>query len=137
MTAADARRNPGKRRRDMLKATKKWQQGHPGFRYGVAHMITEARGKGRRKLLEFSISGADVEQSEFCPVLGTRLDYKGTGRRTGQSWDSIPSLDRVDNSKGYVPGNVVVISWLANHLKGAATGDQLRALAAYSTEHGV
>jgi hypothetical protein len=100
-------------------------------------MITEARSRARQRGLDFTIEIEHVVASEKCPVFGTKLDYGGSGRRAGQTWDSIPSLDRVDNAKGYVPGNVEVISWLANHLKGAATGSQLRALAQYCTDRGV
>ena len=42
------------------------------------------------------------------------------------------SLDRADNSRGYVKGNVVVISWRANDLKSNGSADELEAVAAYS-----
>ena len=36
-----------------------------------------------------------------------------------------PSLDRMDNSKGYVKGNVQVISHKANSMKFSASKDEL------------
>jgi hypothetical protein len=48
--------------------------------------------------------------------------------------DSSPSLDRIDNSKGYVKGNVAVISFRANTLKNNATADELRAIANFMDE---
>lgn len=39
---------------------------------------------------------------------------------------SSPSLDRIDNRMGYVPGNVWVISWKANRMKSDASMEELR-----------
>jgi hypothetical protein len=50
-----------------------------------------------------------------CPVLGIPL--RSGGSRSPYS----PSLDRIDPSRGYVQGNVRVISDRANRLKGAYT----------------
>jgi hypothetical protein len=60
-----------------------------------------------------------------CPVFTwIALEYRvGEGRR-----DNSPSLDRIDNTKGYVKGNVRVISWRANNLKGNAIDQELTAL---------
>lgn len=49
---------------------------------------------------------------------------------TGPAPDS-PSLDRVIPELGYVPGNVIVISWRANNLKRDATIEELEAVIAY------
>lgn len=42
-----------------------------------------------------------------------------------------PSIDRIDNSKGYIPTNIVVISNRANLLKKDATLDELVAIAEF------
>uniref|UniRef100_A0AB74UMJ1 Uncharacterized protein n=1 Tax=Caulobacter phage BL57 TaxID=3348355 RepID=A0AB74UMJ1_9VIRU len=42
--------------------------------------------------------------------------------------DHSPSLDRIDNALGYVPGNVVVVSWKANRLKNSGSLQDLKAL---------
>lgn len=45
--------------------------------------------------------------------------------------DGSPSLDRVDNTRGYVPGNVLVISWKANQIKSNATLAELESIVAW------
>jgi len=48
--------------------------------------------------------------------------------------DAAPSIDRVDNSKGYVPGNVRIISWRANRLKNDATVEEMELIIKYMKE---
>ncbi len=45
-----------------------------------------------------------------------------------------PSLDRLDNTLGYIPGNVQVISWKANQIKSNATLQELQAIVAWLSE---
>ena len=63
---------------------------------------------------------------ELCPLLEIPL-FIGTKAKKINS----PSIDRIDNSKGYVPGNVRIISNLANSMKGGASSEQLEAFAIY------
>ena len=39
-----------------------------------------------------------------------------------------PTIDRIDNNKGYIPGNVAVISWRANALKKDASTEEVEKL---------
>jgi len=78
--------------------------------------------KFRNKDIEFSITKEDIEVVEYCPLLNIKLDYMvGTGRK---NWNSV-SIDRIDNSKGYIPGNVWIISKLANTMKNCASIEDL------------
>ena len=76
--------------------------------------------KGRNT--EFSITIEDIIIPKSCPLLGIELTNI-LGR--GGVIDSNPSVDRIDNSKGYIKGNVWVISKLANRMKSSATKEQL------------
>jgi uncharacterized membrane protein len=53
--------------------------------------------------------------------------FSADGYRTKNSF----SLDRVDNTKGYVKGNVKVISFWANQMKGNMDVEQVEALLKY------
>ena len=60
-----------------------------------------------------------------CPVFGFEFDL------TRQDLQRVPSLDRIDNTKGYVQGNVHFISYRANSIKQDSTRDELRMLLEY------
>jgi hypothetical protein len=77
-----------------------------------------------RKRVPFSILPEDVIIPSHCPYLNIPLE-PGIGYVT----DNSPSLDRIDNLKGYIPGNIQVISFLANSMKRNATEEQLIAFA--------
>jgi hypothetical protein len=59
-----------------------------------------------------------------CPALGLNLDYVATGQKHNS-----PSLDRIYPDRGYVKGNVFVISRLANVMKNCGTLEQIVLLA--------
>lgn len=79
---------------------------------------TRAKSKGQ----EFNIEVKDVVLPEVCPVLGIPL--KHNSGKSGAYKDSY-SLDRIDNSRGYVKGNVQVISQLANSMKAGANPKEM------------
>jgi hypothetical protein len=92
-------------------------------------MIARAKNGARIRGLGFNLVEADIlPLPKFCPVLGVELNY--TPRGTRDNWASI---DRFDNSKGYVKDNVCVISLRANELKRNATVEEMRGVLAYMT----
>jgi hypothetical protein len=85
-----------------------------------------ARKRAVSKGLPFTIAKSDIVIPAACPVLGVALE-----RGKGIPQASSPSLDRIDNSKGYVPGKVQVVSNRANSIKRDATLAELEALVAH------
>lgn len=69
----------------------------------------------------FDISAEDLIIPEYCPLLGIKINLDEDRERGVDS----PSLDRIDNTKGYTKDNIAVISDLANIMKNRATLDQL------------
>lgn len=92
-----------------------------------------AKARAKKQGLAFTIEKSDVVIPGKCPVLGIPIFKDGS--RHGFN-DNSPTLDRWDNAKGYVAGNVHVISWRANRIKCDATADELLHIAHYAL-HGV
>jgi hypothetical protein len=89
-------------------------------------MLTAARKRAVKKGIAFGITLNDIHIPAHCPLFGTPLRMIGDNLYNNDS----PSLDRIDNTKGYVPGNVAVISLRANKLKSNLTPNELRHFAA-------
>ena len=87
-------------------------------------LLKSSKNRARRDGIEFSISLTDIVVPARCPVLGIELRGKEWSQQSGGVATS-PSLDRIDSSRGYVPGNVRVISLRANVLKNNATVAEL------------
>lgn len=83
-----------------------------------------ARQRARASGAPFEITKADIVIPERCPVLDIELSG-GIGKLHAGS----PTLDRIDPTKGYVKGNIAVISHRANRLKNNATLRELEAIA--------
>ena len=95
-------------------------------------LFQSAKARAIRKKLEFSIKRDDVIIPDICPVLGIKINkFLEDTSQSNRSRASSPSIDRLDNSKGYLKGNVSVISYRANILKGQGTAIQHRQIAKY------
>lgn len=90
-------------------------------------LFRNARARARKMGIDFDLTTADITIPALCPVLGIPITIG-----TSKGWSpGAPTLDRVDNTKGYVKGNVCVISWRANSLKSDATLDEVDRIATY------
>lgn len=87
-------------------------------------MLYSAKKRASDLGLPFNLTEDDLTLPTVCPALGIPLSA-GRGKRHSGSY----SLDRINPALGYVPGNVVVISDLANRIKTNATADQVAAVA--------
>lgn len=85
-------------------------------------MLNRAKTRAKNLGIPFSITEKDVVIPEYCPIMGIKLEHH---RGRPGAYKSSPSLDRIIPEKGYVPGNVRVISQLANQCKGSATIEEL------------
>lgn len=79
-------------------------------------LFRAARHRAKYRNLEFTITLEDIVIPKICPLLEIELkkeDWKAS--------DNSYSLDRIDNTKGYIKGNVWVISRKANLIKNNAS----------------
>lgn len=84
-------------------------------------LVLCTRQSAKLKGLEHNIDETDLTLPEYCPLVGIKIDYSAG---TGKTMDK-PSVDRIDPTKGYIKGNVEVMSSLANTMKNKATPEQL------------
>ena len=97
--------------------------------YRIKHpeivLCSMAKRRAKNKGLEFNINKTDIDIPIICPILGIPIVKIYTkGKNSGPTSNS-PSLDRIDNTKGYVKDNVRVISHKANTMKHNASPIEL------------
>lgn len=98
----------------------------------VLYLIRRASRRASAKGYAFTITVDDITPlPTHCPVFGTVFS------QIGHENPAAYSLDRLDNTKGYVPGNVAVISYLANRLKNNGTAAQLTRIAEWMRSIGL
>lgn len=89
-------------------------------------LLSGAKTRAKRDSLPCSITREDIVIPTHCPALGILLVINDD--KVGYN---SPTLDKIVPSLGYVAGNVVVVSHLANRIKSNATSEQLRLVADY------
>lgn len=101
--------------------------GHYEYDYGPKYaMLARLKARAKRENVPFNLTESDLHIPEFCPILGLRLAQRIGGTQGPQ--ENSPSFDRFYPERGYVRGNVNVISQRANRMKHCWTPEELRAL---------
>lgn len=116
------------------KQARSWQRANP-FRFWLLSLRARAAKAGRACTVTEDDLRAAWPRDGKCPALGVPLALPGADRgtsRQGPRPDSA-TVDRIDNSRGYEPGNIAIISWHANRIKSAATASEIQAVAAWLT----
>lgn len=90
----------------------------------VQFLFYNAKKRARERNILFTISKEDIVFTKYCPILGIPLVH---GK--GQPHNNSPSLDRINPFLGYIPGNIAVISYRANTIKGFGTAEEHRKIA--------
>lgn len=105
------KKHPLKVKRQNRKSTKRYRENHP-----ERVLLQTAKARSLKDGIKFSLVETDIHIPKRCPVLGLVLKTQ-----RGKKKDNSPSLDRIKPKKGYVKGNIAVISQRANFLKNNET----------------
>lgn len=124
-------RNPEK----AAEATRRWQEANP-----ERALFNQCKCNARQRKLPFDLTPAMVEAmlaGMTCSATGLPLSFERVkGERYARSpW--YPSIDRLDNSRGYVPGNVRVVCSIYNFMRSNHSDEDVLAVArALVARHG-
>jgi len=91
-----------------------------------AYLLVHAKVRANRTGCKFTITLADIKIPKRCPVLNIPL-VQGEGKPIFGS----PTIDRLNNDRGYTPDNIIIMSRRANILKRDATLKEMKKLAQF------
>lgn len=104
-------------KRDKANALKaKWRADHRKLDW-VQRTLWKAKQRAKRKNVPFALTQDYVMSimTDHCPIFGE--EFVLFGSKVGA--DMTPNIDRIDPAKGYVEGNIAIISSKANRIKSA------------------
>jgi len=113
--------NPDKAR----EAQKRWNAENPARK-----LLLSCRGSAKARGLKCTITVEMIDTmlaSMTCSATGLALTLERDGPTRSNPW--APSIDRIDCSKGYVPGNVRLVCWAFNQMRGEFPDEVVMALA--------
>ena len=107
------------------KKTKYRKEKTVGSARHLEDLVESARQRARKFNLPFTLKVQDLREiiTTHCPVFDFKFEINK--QNTKNNWETSPSLDRVVPSKGYVKGNIIIVSLLANSIKSSATPTQI------------
>ncbi len=98
------------------------------YRESIPGKLSDAKSRSKKYNFEFNLTEEYLKsiypEDGMCPLLNIQLNWDSDAKHPSK-----PSLDRIDNNKGYIKGNVQWVSWRANNLMKDASPDELLMLA--------
>ena len=96
--------------------SRKWNRDNP-----EKVLLTKAKRRAKQLKMPCTITLSDIQIPEKCPALGIQLQIND-----GKASDNSPTIDRLNSSLGYIPGNIHVISHKANRIKNNSSFEEFR-----------
>jgi hypothetical protein len=90
-------------------------------------ILIKTKTRAKKNGTELNIDINDIHIPEKCPILNIPIirEFRGGGNKNKGPRSTSPSIDRLDNTKGYVKGNIQIISHKANVMKSSASPEEL------------
>ena len=117
--------NPKKARESNRRNTHRWRKERP-----ANVILNNCRKNARKRGQECTITAEEIVallEPMICSVTGLPLYWDYGGSERTNPW--APSLDRIDNTVGYVPGNVRAVCWAFNQMRGEFPDEVVMTLA--------
>lgn len=89
----------------------------------ILMLFNSAKQRAITKNILFDISKDEIQIPFICPILGIELELCNK-----KISDNSPSIDRIDNDKGYIKNNIHIISFRANRIKNDASRDEINSI---------
>jgi hypothetical protein len=89
----------------------------------IHYIYVRLKASAKKRGIEFNLNEQDLRDKfvDYCPVFNIKLKFFDNS-------DNSPSVDRIDNNKGYCKENIFVVSTKANCLKNKSSVDDLKKL---------
>lgn len=92
------------------------------------HMYYKCLQRSQQRGWEFNLTREDIPEIPIhCPVFPWVKLVSPSGKGN-KFYPDAPTVDRIDNNKGYVKGNIRIICWQANAMKNSGGSKEIFAL---------
>jgi regulatory protein YycI of two-component signal transduction system YycFG len=106
----------------------KYQATYNNHEWRLKQLINFSKQRTKKNKLEHTLTLEELKEiyptNNKCPVFGITFEWGGNQSNS-------PSIDRIDNDKGYTKNNCQVISARANSIKSNATIEELESVVNY------
>lgn len=124
ITSSMSNSNEDFRCQDRREYQRNWQRKNKHKRIPFRDAFNGLRLRAKNANKDFNLELKDLMVPDVCPVLGIPIYIGGGMANRANS----PSVDRIDNLKGYTKDNIRIVSHRANRLKSDMTLEECKLL---------